>query len=286
MERMDGMAFAASRVRDFRPVEASQPELWAPGVVTFDTGPVHVETSPPLLSLKFVAEGEEYYSARSTLEVRTGQLALVGPKSAMEGGVRPGRTARGFSVFIDAGDLPVAARQPGALDDLMHLAPALERRLENTLASIEGSASGPELAFLIEDIRAGVHDYVEDVFGVGDRLQLNRAWGRQDHAARLLAARRELAMVEEMPRSVEAVGADYGYARTRFSSLFKRAFGETPQHFRDRHRLQNARRLVRKSDLRLHEVAEKAGYPDYPTFSKAYRRMLGVSPSLDRGAAN
>ncbi len=67
---MSDSASAPYRMRGFRPVEAARPDLWAPGVVVFDSGPVHVETTPPLLSLKCVFDGEEFYDTDRPLTVR------------------------------------------------------------------------------------------------------------------------------------------------------------------------------------------------------------------------
>lgn len=285
---MSYSAPAPYRMRGFHPVEAARPDLWAPGVVVFDSGPVHVETAPPLLSLKCVFEGEEYYHTDRSLTVGRGELALVGPHVRMEGGIRRGQRARGFAVFLDAKDLPIGVDGDADFTGMMQLAPALARRLEPALVKLCGDmgvCSGAETIRLqpaFHQLRLEVHDYLEEVLDVTERLGLARPTTRDKHAARLLAARADLVRDSEQVISITELGARYGYARAQFTRLFAAAFAESPQSCRDRARLVRARELVRAGKLSLAQIAEKAGYCDYPTFSKAYRRTLGRSPSADR----
>ena len=177
---MSYSAPAPYRMRGFHPVEAARPDLWAPGVVVFDSGPVHVETAPPLLSLKCVFESEEYYHTDRSLTVGRGELALVGPHVRMEGGIRRGQRARGFAVFLDAKDLPIGVDGDADFTGMMQLAPALARRLEPALVKLCGDmgvCSGAETIRLqpaFHQLRLEVHDYLEEVLGITERLALAR----------------------------------------------------------------------------------------------------------------
>ncbi|MBO6796660.1 helix-turn-helix transcriptional regulator [Maricaulis sp.] len=206
----------------------------------------------------------------------------------MAGGIRRGHRARGFSVFLDADDLPVGVDAETDLTGMMQPAPALACRLESALVKLNGDlgvCGGQEAARLqsaFHHLRLEVHDYLEEVLGISERLGLARQATRDKHAARLLAARADLIRNSEQVVSITELGARYGYARAQFSRLFAAAFAESPQSCRDRARLACARACIRAGKLSLAQIAEKAGYCDYPTFSKAYRRTLGRSPSADR----
>ena len=69
-----------------------------------------------------------------------------------------------------------------------------------------------------------------------------------------------------------------GLSRAAFSLKFKKITGDTPAHYLARVRIQRAMDLLRSSDDGLEAIAERVGYGDSFVFSKAFKRILGVSP--------
>lgn len=65
--------------------------------------------------------------------------------------------------------------------------------------------------------------------------------------------------------------------------IFQIHTGESPQQYLQAFRMQKAEQLLIQSSLSVQEVAFSVGYSDPFTFSKAFKRLTGVSPSAYRG---
>jgi AraC-like DNA-binding protein len=65
---------------------------------------------------------------------------------------------------------------------------------------------------------------------------------------------------------------------SHLSAEFKRCFGVSPGLYQIRHRMDEARYLLKSSGLSVSEVAEKAGYPSLFQFSRMFKRIVGISP--------
>ena len=64
-----------------------------------------------------------------------------------------------------------------------------------------------------------------------------------------------------------------------FCRLFREATGVTPMAYLNQVRVQNARRLLRSTDLSLTEIALRTGFWDSSHFSRTFRRIAGSPPS-------
>ncbi len=69
-----------------------------------------------------------------------------------------------------------------------------------------------------------------------------------------------------------------GLSRAAFAQKFKKITGDTPAHYLARIRIQKAMDMLRATNDGLEIIAEKVGYGDSFVFSKAFKRILGVSP--------
>ena len=76
-----------------------------------------------------------------------------------------------------------------------------------------------------------------------------------------------------------------GFSESHLRSRFQKAAGVGLGAYIRRLRLYRARTLMLTSDLRLQEIAEKCGYDSIYTFSRAFRREIGISPSYYRQRA-
>ena len=74
----------------------------------------------------------------------------------------------------------------------------------------------------------------------------------------------------------QAVSAPY------LSRLFHAYAGVSPSRYLTAYRMEQARKLLRDSNLSVGEIAERVGYPDPFHFSKTFRNTVGVSPSQFR----
>lgn len=76
-----------------------------------------------------------------------------------------------------------------------------------------------------------------------------------------------------------------GLNRSYLTTVFQSVLHLSPQQFLMRFRMARAAQLLRENELSVGEVARSCGYPDPLTFSKAFKRTMGVTPSQYRRGA-
>ena len=62
------------------------------------------------------------------------------------------------------------------------------------------------------------------------------------------------------------------------SALFRAETGQTIIEYINQRRVDLAKNLMVVYDFPLSEIAVRAGYTDYPTFSRIFKRIVGISP--------
>jgi AraC-like DNA-binding protein len=78
---------------------------------------------------------------------------------------------------------------------------------------------------------------------------------------------------------IPALARSAHVSEAHFSRSFKSAFGETPHQYLLTRRIERAKALLRDSDLSITEVCLAVGLSSHGTFSRQFRRLVGVSPS-------
>lgn len=70
-----------------------------------------------------------------------------------------------------------------------------------------------------------------------------------------------------------------------FGRLFKARYHLTPTEYQMRYRIEKAKEMILYSPLSLSEIANKIGYGSVQSFSKAFKKIEGISPSeyIERG---
>ena len=94
--------------------------------------------------------------------------------------------------------------------------------------------------------------------------------------------KRAVEMIARAYRShlrVEDIAKEIGISRNYLSSIFKREMGISPQEFLIDFRLEAAASLLRNTRDPVNAVAIEVGYSDPLSFSKAFRRKFGMSPT-------
>ena len=82
--------------------------------------------------------------------------------------------------------------------------------------------------------------------------------------------------------NVERVSAYVGVERTHFTKQFTKCYGITPIRYIQSLKLQEAKQLLEQTDYALAEIAASLGYTDLFSFSKAFKKMEGISPTAYR----
>ncbi len=101
-----------------------------------------------------------------------------------------------------------------------------------------------------------------------------------DHDCYVRLARSRDFLAEQASRRVRVFEAASvaGIAPHHYIRLYGRAFGETPQEFVIRRRLEHAERLLRGNSFSITEICLEVGYESLGSFSALFRRKYGVGP--------
>jgi AraC-like DNA-binding protein len=99
-----------------------------------------------------------------------------------------------------------------------------------------------------------------------------------------LVARMLVAIHDEPARgwTIESVAAAAGTSRTVAAERFAAIVGQPPMQYLTQWRMQLAARLLRDRSKKVLAVAEAVGYGSEAAFSRAFKKVVGVSPATFR----
>ena len=81
---------------------------------------------------------------------------------------------------------------------------------------------------------------------------------------------------------VPALAGVMGVSRSRFAEAFARTVGDTPARYVTKVKMFQARRWIQRDGMRVAVAAERLGYDSEASFSRAFKRIMGVPPSAVR----
>ncbi|HLJ65861.1 MAG TPA: AraC family transcriptional regulator [Chloroflexota bacterium] len=124
-------------------------------------------------------------------------------------------------------------------------------------------------------------------------IYMLRFWleSRSDEVEGWLAALRDPRLGEAIccihrdlsqPWTVASLARAAGMSRSAFARDFSALTGEPPLAYLTRQRIEIAARLLRSGDAPLEAIAERVGYESEYSFSKAFKRLMGVAPGRFR----
>lgn len=73
-----------------------------------------------------------------------------------------------------------------------------------------------------------------------------------------------------------------GVSRSRFAEAFTRTMGESPARYVAKIKMFQARRWIADDGMRISVAADRLGYDSEASFSRAFKRVIGHSPSASR----
>ena len=130
-----------------------------------------------------------------------------------------------------------------------------------------------------------VHGLMDAVFGYAMRALQQRAaagqpgWAAAQGDRAVYAALAALHADCAHPWTLDTLAARAGVSRTGLAQRFRHAMGDTPLSYLRTLRMQHAMRLLEDSDRSLEQLAREVGYTDAFSFSKVFKREVGMSPS-------
>jgi AraC-like DNA-binding protein len=84
------------------------------------------------------------------------------------------------------------------------------------------------------------------------------------------------------PGCVQRIARTVGMSESHFIRAFRAAYGLTPKKYSQRVLMRRACGLLEGTDLPVRAVADRLGYEDAATFSRAFKGMVGASPEAYR----
>lgn len=82
--------------------------------------------------------------------------------------------------------------------------------------------------------------------------------------------------------SVGMISSHFGFSERQFSRLFNASTGVTVSRYIDECRIERAKKLLMSPQTNSKRIAHEIGYASVPSFSTAFRRITGNSPSSYR----
>jgi AraC-like DNA-binding protein len=124
-------------------------------------------------------------------------------------------------------------------------------------------------------------------------IQAIRSWIERDAAAQTgwLGALRDpqvgraIALIHREPAhswTVARLAFEVAMSRSAFSARFTELVGESPMHYVSRWRMHVALTLLDDGGVSLGELAIRLGYQSEAAFSRAFKRIIGISPGAAR----
>ena len=80
--------------------------------------------------------------------------------------------------------------------------------------------------------------------------------------------------------SVEEVARSMGFSRKYFSAFFTAEVGVSPREYVLNHKIDIAKIRMDAGETNLQLLSAQLGYGDYPSFSRAFKRITGIGPKM------
>ncbi|TQF70042.1 helix-turn-helix domain-containing protein [Pseudoalteromonas luteoviolacea] len=86
----------------------------------------------------------------------------------------------------------------------------------------------------------------------------------------------------QTPLNLSVIAESSYMSPYHFLRVFKEAYGETPNEFLIRLRIQEAKKILITENYSVSEVCEKVGYVSLGSFSSLFLKQTGLAPTLYR----
>ena len=168
------------------------------------------------------------------------------------------------------------------LPDQIHIrsddiAPHSPLYIAQQLLSAEIAHDGPGSQAIIKSLVDMLFHYILREW-IAQREGDGQSWSRALKDRHLQKAITAMHAEPARDWSVDDLAGTAGISRAAFAQKFKRISGDTPAHYLTKLRIQRAMDMLRTADDSVERIAEAVGYNDSFVFSKAFKRIQGLSP--------
>jgi|GEM_PF-2340538 len=118
-----------------------------------------------------------------------------------------------------------------------------------------------------------------ELIGYNRRLLDVNPATRQDLIQKVVAARKFMRSHLHRPLKLEDIAEEVAMSPFHFQRQYKKATGASPARHLVAWRIEEAKDLLRAGKNSILEISTMLAYNDLPTFSKAFKREVGLSPS-------
>ena len=104
----------------------------------------------------------------------------------------------------------------------------------------------------------------------------------EDSNRRLLRARDAMDRSYAEPLDILSLARIAYVSEAHFIRTFRATFGETPNRYLQRRRVERAMYLLRSTDRTVTDICMDVGFSSLGTFSRVFREIVGETPSAHR----
>ncbi|WP_345433418.1 helix-turn-helix transcriptional regulator [Actinoallomurus vinaceus] len=210
-----------------------------------------------------------------------GRLALEIPDQPVLRSYRGDGSMRSVQVHIPRGTVDsVAGQLGGRAADHEAMAASLaagDPLIEETVRAVGSTGEADDLYAESAAAFLAVHLLTRH-----SRLSAPRPPAREDARVRAAAAMMRERLAD--PVTLADIAAEVHLSVYHLVRVFKEATGATPYRFLTRLRIEEAKRLLRDTDLAIAQIALRCGFASPGALSAAFLRHTGVRPSLYRNS--
>lgn len=141
-----------------------------------------------------------------------------------------------------------------------------------------------EMMYIIDNPDNSVISQIGHLYLFFDRLVANSANRKENRPGSLrdFYIKEAVSFIEQnyhFPITVESVAAFCGLNRNYLSKLFRESLNQTLQQFLMSYRMNKAADLLSSTEMSVAEVGCRCGYQNQLHFSRAFKSVVGASPS-------
>lgn len=123
-----------------------------------------------------------------------------------------------------------------------------------------------------------IHDILEVINKIIDSINSYLAEPQDDSALPIKKVKRYISLNYDKDLYLDLLGQEVGLSAAYLSELFKKEEGIGINHYIKSVRMNEARELLLKTNLKISQIAQKVGYQNYPYFIKLFRQEMGIPP--------